>query len=156
MSRKRCVRRVWKKIDTLSFVLEGIKPTSGAKLDKLRTLELSALEAFRMGQASIYDWQHLTDMMNVAENMAMNGVGAEVLPYCEEAGKHLVEAAKRYKKTQKLGFTGPAIQALRELYEYHDLQRTSVPLIDYEHFIKDTISRINSKAPEVLDVLEVA
>lgn len=154
--RKKCKRKVWNKINTIAYVLEGIRPTEGAKLDKLRTLELSALEAFRIGQASIYDWQHLTDMMNVAENMATNGVGIEVLPFCEEAGKHLLEAAKRYKKTQKLGFTGPALQALRELYEYHDLQRTSVSLIEYEHFIRDTVNRIRSDAPEVVDVLEVA
>lgn len=154
--RKHCKRRVWAKVNPLTYVLEGIRPTSGEKLDKLRTLELSALEAFRTGRANIYDWQHLTDMINVAEMLGTSGIGAEVLPFCEEAQKHMLDCARRYKKTQKLGLTGPGLQSLREVHEYHDLQRTSIPLIDYEHFIRKTRNRINSQAPEVINVLEVA
>lgn len=154
--KKKCNRKKWALVNCVSYVIEGIKPTSGEKLDKLRMLELSAIEAFRTGRANIYDWQHITDMINVAEMMATSGVGAEVLPYCEDAQKHMLDAARRYQATKKLGLTGPGIQSLREVHEYHDLQRTSVPLVDYEHFIRKTADRIRSKAPEVIDVLEAA
>ena len=156
MSKKQCKRKVWRLVNPLEYVLEGIKPTSGEKLDKLRTLELSALEAFRTGSANIYDWQHLTDMANVAEYMATKGIGPEVAEYAEKAQIELLDVARRYKKTKRLGITGTGLQALRELHEYHDLQRISVPLIDYEHSIKACRNRINSKAPEVVDVLEAA
>ena len=55
-----------------------------------------------------------------------------------------------------MGITGPALQCLRDVYEFHDLQRTSISLSEYEKHIKDTANRIRSKAPEVTDVLECA
>lgn len=153
--KKQCRRKVWARINPLAYVLEGIQPASGERLDKLRTLELSSLEAFRTGKAVVKDWEHLTNMMNIAENMAANGVGIEVLEVCQEAAGHLVEAARRYTSTRRMGLTGPALTCLRNLYEYHDLQRTSISLAEYERHIKDTKNRIASKAPEVLDALKV-
>ena len=154
--RKQTRRKVYKLINPIAHALEGIKPPQGDKLDKLRTLELSAIESFRTGQATVNDWSHIVGMMNLAENMGQHGVGGEVLPYCEQAHQHLIEAAKRFEKTGRMGLTGPALQCLREVYEYHDLQRTSITLAEYEKHIQDTANRIRSKAPEVTDVLEAA
>jgi hypothetical protein len=154
--KKQCRRKIYKLINPLAFVIEGIKPPQGDKLDKLRTLELSAIESFRTGTATLDDWSHIVGMMNLAENMGHNGIGGEVLPYCEEAHQHLTEAARRYKKTGRMGLTGPALQCLREIYAFHDLQRTSISLGEYERHILDTSNRIRSKAPEVTGVLEAA
>lgn len=154
--KKQCKRKIWILVNPLTHVLEGIRPTSGEKLAKLRTLELSALEAFRTGKANIYDWQHLTDMANIAEYMANKGIGPEVNEYAEKAQLELLDVARRYKKTKKLGITGSGLQALRDLHEYHDLQRTSISLSEYDKCLKNCRNRINSKAPEVVDVLEAA
>jgi hypothetical protein len=147
--KKQTRRKIYKLINPLAFVIEGIKPPQGDKLDKLRTLELSAIESFRTGTATLDDWSHIVGMMNLAENMGHNGIGGEVLPYCEEAHQHLIETAKRFKATGRMGFTAPALQCLRDVYEYHDLQRQSVDRSTYERHIARTVNRIKSKSPEV-------
>ena len=154
--RKRTVRRHYALVNPIKHAIEGIRPPTGDKLDLLRTHELTAIEAFRTGTATIQDWSKVVGMMNMAENMGKAGIGPEALEYCGELHKHLIAAAKRYETTRKMGITGPGLQCLRDVYEFHDLQRTSISLSEYERHIKDTANRIRSKAPEVTDVLECA
>jgi hypothetical protein len=82
----------------------------------------------------------------------MEGIGPEALPACHDAQAALVEAARRYETTQRMGLTGPGIQALREVYEYHDLQRSSVSRALYEQMIVKTRHRLTSRAKEVLEL----
>lgn len=149
MTRKRCVRRVWAKVDPIGHVLEGMQVTPKEKLDKLRMRELAAIESFRMGSATKHDWQAVADLGNVAEQLARDGVGPEVLAAAEKAQAALGEAHRRLKEHGKLGMTGPEVQALRELYEYADLQRISIPMADYEKAIKRAADRIRSGAADV-------
>lgn len=150
--RKRTVRKHWALVNPIKHAIEGASIVSGSKLDKLRIVELSALEAFRMGKATLNDWHALTSMLNLAENMARNGIGVEVLEVAAKAQTELEAAARRYQATKRMGLTGPGLQALRELYEYHDLQRTSITLSEYEAQIRNTLSRVRSKAPEVVEL----
>jgi len=154
--KKSCKRKVWSLVNPIRHAIEGVAPPQGAKLDLLRTHELSAIEAFRTGTATVHEWSKVVGMMNLCEHMAHRGIGPEAIEVCDEAYKHLMEAAKRYEKTHKMGLTGPGLQCVRDLYEYHDLQRTSVSLSVYEKHIFDTANRIKSKAPGVTDVMEVA
>jgi len=154
--KKQCKRRVYALVNPIRFAMEGVAPPQGEKLALLRTHELSAIEAFCKGNATIDDWSKVVGMMNLAEHMAHRGIGPEAIEVCDEAYRHLMEAAKRYEKTHKMWLTGPGLQCVRDLYEYHDLQRTSVSLSVYEKHIFDTANRIKSKAPGVTDVMEVA
>lgn len=152
--RKRTQRKVWRLVNPIEHVLEGIRPPHGDKLDQLRTHELTSIEAFRMGQATKQDWAKLVGMLNLTEHLATNGVGPEALPTVEEAHRHLIDAAKRYEQTRKMGLTGLGLQCMRELYEYHDLMRQSITLAEYEKAIKETTLRVSSRAPEVYHALE--
>jgi hypothetical protein len=156
MSRKQCKRRIYKLVNPIAYAIEGVAPPQGEKLRQLQMHELSAIEAFRTGTATVNDWSKVVGMMNLAENMAKAGIGPEVMQICDDLHSHLIAAAKRYEATGKMAITGPALQAMRDCYEYHDLQRTSVSLSEYEKHILDTANRIRSKAPEVTDVLEAA
>ena len=147
--KKRCKRKVYAKINTIDFVLEGIKPAEGNRLQRLQTMELSSLEAFRTGTATEQDWWHLTSMMNVAEQMAVAGIGIEVQDITLDARKHLIDAAKRFQKTKRMGFTGEGLKCLRDLYEYHDLQRKSVTLAEYERHLKKLDAKIRGRSPHV-------
>lgn len=89
-------------------------------------------------------------MMNIAEVMARDGIGPEALPHCKEAQEALTEAARRFEKSRKMGLSGLGINALREVFEYHDLQRRSIPRSEYEKYIVKTRQRIASKAREVV------
>lgn len=51
--------------------------------------------------------------------------------------------------------SGPGLQALRDLYEYHDLQRQSISRSEYEKWIRTAENRTRSKAPEVRDMAEI-
>lgn len=149
MSRKRCIRRHWTPVNPIAHVIEGLAVTPAAKLDKLRMLELSALESFRTGKATPDDWRALADVCNLAETMSLDGIGVEVLAVSQKAQEALGHAHARYEAQGKLGFTGPELQALREIQEYHDLQRTSVSLAAYEAAIRKTRDRIRSAHPSV-------
>lgn len=149
MSRKKCIRKHWRLVNPITHVMEGIQVTPSDVLDQLRVLELSAIESFAKGMAVKSEWDALADMLNVAETMADAGVGPEVLEACWRAQDGLDEARERWVRTKRLGMSGPALQAMRSLYEFHDLQRTSVTRSEYEEFIRKTANRIRSAHPSL-------
>lgn len=149
MSRKRCVRKVWQLVDPIQHAISGASITAQSDLDKLRLLELSAIDAFTRGAATRDDWDAMVDMLNVAETMVSMGIGVEVLQACEAVQLALENALQRYMKSKRLGFSGPEIQSVRDLYEYHDLQRTAVDRSRYEKAIERTRNRIRSAHPSV-------
>lgn len=149
MSRKRTVRRHWALVNPVVHAIEGIAITSDEKLAKLRLVELSALESFRTGKAVPDDWRALADVSNLAETMATMGIGPEVYEASMKAQEALGAVFERFQAGKALLFTGPELQAVRDVVEYHDLQRTSVGLAQYEAAIKKTRDRIRSANPSV-------
>lgn len=147
--RKQTRRKRYALVNPITFAIEGAAITPDAHLAQLRVRELAALESFRTGTATLQDWSDINAMNNIAETMSRNGIGVEVLSICLQAQDHLIESAKRFEKTRRMGATGPALQCWRDLYEYHDLQRTSVSRSEYERMIKKTTDRVRSGAPEV-------
>lgn len=150
--RKHTRRKVWGLINPIQHAIQGAAITPSKELDGLRLKELEAVHAFANGTATLQDWHDITAMLNLAETMAKDGIGPEVLPVCEAAQQHLVEAAKRFERIKKMGTTGPGIQSFRDLFAYHDLQRQSVSRAEYERAIARTLGRIRSKAPEVVEL----
>ena len=151
--RKRTKRKQqWMLVNPINHALLGAAITQTHLLDKLRLRELAAIEAMSKGMGTIVEWQELADMMNICEVMATQGIGPEALPHCEQAQEALTEAARRYEKTKRMGLSGLGLKAIREVYEYHDLQRSSVPRSVYEQMIVKTRNRIKSKSKEVVEI----
>ena len=152
--KKRCNRKMWSTaINPIAHAIAGASIVDEVALNKLRTGELSALEAMTMGRGELQDWKTLVDMMNIAETMGRNGIGPEVLPHCANAQQGLQEAARRYEKTGTMGLSGPTIQALREVYQYHDLQRTSISRSTYEQMIEKTRRILMNKPVNVVELV---
>ena len=152
--RKKCKRKVWStSINPLAHAIAGAAVADNAALDKLRLCELSAIDAMTKGMGTPHDWRWLADVLNIAETMAKHGIGPEVLPYCEDAQKALLEAKERFDKTGKMGLSGAGIKAIKELWEYHDLQRTSVARSEYERMIQKTINHVRSHGKDVVEVV---
>lgn len=149
MSRKRCIRKHWAKVDPIALAIAGATMTSEADLDQLRFRELAALEAFAKGVATPHDFRDLCDMLNLAETMGEMGIGPEVLPVCNLAEAGMLEAKERYETSGRLMFSGLALKAMRDVYEFHDLQRTAVDRSTYERAIAKTRNRIRSAHPSV-------
>ena len=148
--RKQTKRKFWKLINPIRHAILGAGITQNHLLDKLRLTELASLDAMTRGLGTLQDWQELTDMMNISEVMALDGVGPEVLPHCQQAQNELEQAALRYQSTMRMGLSGTGINALRDVFEYHDLQRRSISRSEYEKYIIKTRQRIMSRAKEVV------
>lgn len=146
MSRKRCKRKIWNLIDPVRHALEGCAITPDSLLLELRTRELGAIEGFAKGHAGLQEWSDLTAMLNVCEHMARNGIGIEAIETCEAAQQALKEAAERFERTGKMGTTGQGLQAFRDLYSYHDLQRKSISRAEYDRQIQSTRNHLQARS----------
>jgi hypothetical protein len=151
--RKRTKRKMWNLIDPITHAIVGASITHRERLDKLRLLEYSALEAITKGSGTIADWRTLVDVLNLSEMMGKNGVGPEVLPICQKAQDALHKAAMHYQKTLHLVLDYQGIEALRELIEYADLQQSSIPRSEFEKYIQKTKNYIKSHGDKVVEIV---
>jgi len=151
--RKKTKRKHWALLDCVSHAIVGAAITHRERLDKLRLLEYSALDAMIKGQGTVQDWRTLVDVMNLAEMMGKSGIGPEVLPICEKAQESLHKAAMRYQETMRMGLDGVGIQAIRELIEYADLQQSSIPRSEFEKYIQKTQNYIKSHGDKVVEIV---
>ena len=153
--RKQCRRKVWAKVNPIEHAISGARVADGKLLDELRIRELVAIEAFRTGTAGLQEWSDITGVLNICETMARSGIGPEALEACKKAEQALIDAGVRFQKTKRMVLDGPGLQALRDLYAYHDLQRQSVSRAELWRQIERAQKRVKSKAPEVRDMSEV-
>lgn len=149
MSRKRTRRKHFALVNPIEHAIAGAAITDGSLLDKLRVRELSAIEAFRTGRATAQEWRDLADLLNICETLATDGIGPEAMEPCQRAQDALGEAHRRLQEHGRLAMTGPELQALRDAYDYADLQRISISRLRYEQAIKRTADRIRSSHPSV-------
>lgn len=154
MSRKHTRRKVYELRDPIAHAITGAAVTDSKLLDGLRLRELSAIESFRTGHATKDDWMAIADLLNICETLARDGIGPEALECCMRAQEALGAAHARYEGSGRLGITGPELQAMRDGYEYHDLQRTSISRARYEQAIRKTADRIRSAHPSVKVCIE--
>lgn len=147
MSRKVCRRKHYALVNPIDMAILGAAPAGKDVLDQIRLRNLSSIEAFAKGQATPTDWRTLADMVNVAQTMAHGGVGPEALPFCDAVEAALSETHARFKATARMGMTGPQLQAVRHLHEYHDLQVQAISRGEFERWIKVTGDRIRSAHP---------
>lgn len=152
--RKRTKRKVWALIDPIQHGIIGASITHRDKLDKLRMMEYSALEAMTKGNGTVTDWRTLVDVLNLSETMARHNIGKdEVLPVCQKAQDALHQAAERYQNTMKMGLSGEGIQAVRDLIEYADLQQSSISRSEFERYIQKTKDYIKSNGHLVVEII---
>jgi hypothetical protein len=148
--KKRCIRKHWKLVNPIEYAINGATAVSDSELNKIRILELTAIDAFTKGQATKEDWRQIADMVNISEAMTEDGIGKdEVLPAVKAAQDALEQAHRRFTEKGVLGLSGLEIQALRELYQWHDLQRTSINRSRYEKAIQRVCNKVRSAAKDV-------
>jgi hypothetical protein len=147
--RKQCRRRHYALTNPIALAIAGACVTDDGRLDKLQLRELSAIDAFATGAATADDWRTMADLSNLAQTMCEMGIGPEVLPAALRVEEALADAHQRYVDTGRMGTTGPGLQAMRDLREWHHLQRTSVARSVYEQAIERTANKIRSAHPSV-------
>lgn len=131
------------------MAIEGACVTDEDRLKELADREFQAINAMMSGKGTLRTWQDLVDMNNVCQTMGRDGIGPECLVDCMMAEIELKSAAKRYEKTKKMGLTAQGIKSIKEVYEWHCLQRKSISRSEYEAQIKKTLSKLRSGSKEV-------
>ena len=147
--KKMCIRKHYAKVDPIALAISGATIYSAADLDKLRMRELLAIDAFKNRKATPADFRDLADLLNLTETFALSGIGPEALPVCEEAQAALLAAKEQFERTGAMSLSGGGLNAMRSVYEYQDLMRTSVDRSHYERIIQKTRNRIQSAHPSV-------
>lgn len=147
--RKQCRRKIYQLVDPIAHAIAGAAITTDDCLDPLKEKELAAIEAMRTGQATIYTWQELVDMNNICQVMARSGIGPEALPDAMMAEIELKHATKRYEATGRMLLTGVGLKAIKEVFEWHHLQRLSVSRSEYERMLQKTKNKIRSRSKDV-------
>lgn len=134
--RKQCKRKVWALVNPINHAITGASITAETDLDRLRMIELSAIESFRMGKATEDEWSQLAGMLNLAEVM---GDDSGTILAAQEA---LKQAKRRQDEGKTLGLTGPELEALRKAYAVHEQQRTGISRKEYEESIRKTVNKV--------------
>lgn len=153
MKKKRVPRT---KRNPIVEAIRGCQPIGGKDLTDLRLVELSAIDDLARGTATRRSWEWLADLLNVAEAMAKNGIGIEVVAVAAEAQITLARVAVRAKADGRWHLTTDESWVLREAWEYADLQRQSVTLGEYRRYLKRVadIRRTGSGAITAEQLLE--
>jgi hypothetical protein len=144
MSRKRTVRRVWALVNPIQYAMAGASITPRKDMDALLLREIAALDAITHGRGGLKEWHDLCAVNNLTQTLAQQGVGPEALEPAHKAETALIDAAARFQRTGRMGFTGEGLQAIRDVIEWHDLQRSSIPRSQYESAIRLTVARVKS------------
>jgi hypothetical protein len=151
--RKQCKRKIWAtNINPVAHAIAGAAITTQDVLNKLRMAEYSALDTIIHGEGTKEHWQILANLLNVAQCMATDGIGLEVLPCCDKVQQALIKAAEYYGKTNRMVFNAEGIKAIRELIEYADLQQKSISRAEFERYIEKTRNKIKSGHMDVYEI----
>lgn len=101
-----------------------------------RASEAVAIRNLATGQFGPNEWTVLVDIANMAEIMSKDGIGIEVIPVAAEAQVVLAQIRKRFADTGTWTSRPDEVFVMRELQEYHDLQRQSVAYGQYLAYAK--------------------
>lgn len=111
-------------LDTMRYVVEGLRRVddTGSPALTLRLQNHSSLESILKGTGSRDDVDVLIASMNMAEALAMKGLGEEYRAEITAAQDAILAMAQRGLDKSRFLFTGPEMQAMRTGMEVHDAQ----------------------------------
>lgn len=151
--RKRTIRKVWLKVNPIEHALLKHSLMPKDETDKLALRDLASLDAIVHGHGGMQEWSDINVSNNICQTLAEMGYGPEALETTKAVEVALIDTARRFEKTTRMGLTGPALKVIRDMLEYHDLQRQSVTRATYEKAINLVIA--HTKSGHAIDVAEL-
>lgn len=111
-------------VDTLRHVMTGFQriDDSGSHALTLRIKNHASLEALIKGTGTRDDIDVMIASMNVAEALAIQGLGVELRPEITAAQNAIYNMSRRGIERQRFLFTGPEMQDMKTGMEAHDAQ----------------------------------
>jgi hypothetical protein len=96
-----------------------LAPMPAAELAALELRLASAVQAMATyAEPGAQEWRDVADILSTVETLAYEMgklVPAEVQPMLDEGTAGLAQAAERWKAGKRMGLSGPALQAMRDL-----------------------------------------
>ena len=135
------------RLDPIRYVLEGMKPMANhpAALD-LRIKNHDALANITRGNATRGDMDVLISALNMAEAMAILGIGADYRGEIRAAQDAVLAMARRgIERNNRFLFTGQEMQAVNLAMEIHDAQIEAATVADLEKAIDKVQLEIQHK-----------
>lgn len=112
------------RLDTMAWVMSGMKPVS--QVDHagitLKIKNHDALTNITQGRGTRDDVDLIIAAMNMAEGLAMLGVGSDWRDEIRQAQEAIYQMGKRGLSKGKFLFTGPEMQAMNLGMDIHDAQ----------------------------------
>lgn len=136
------------RMDTVSFVLSGMKPVvehSGATTMRIRNH--AAMTALTRGQATRSDIDALISAFNITEALARVNpkLGADWMAEIRAGQDALYEVAVRGRGTQKFVLTGPEMAAMNLVMDVHEAQLAQATVLEIERATDMVLHRIRTK-----------
>lgn len=122
-------------LDTLSYVLSGMRPLAGLKdwYLHIQIKQRSALEAVRKGMASKDDIDVLMAMANMTEALAVNGKGRDWMDEILASQEQLrLLAESGAKRGMRFVMNHQQWQALKDITDLHEAQLENCTVYDIE------------------------
>ena len=110
---------------------------------------MAALQAFADGAATSDDWNSVNALVRLTESLIGMGVGAEATVDALRTDAALDRAHERYAMGLPMTASQTDVKTFRDLYQYHDLQRSSIDRSMYERAIVATLGKIRGAGPGV-------
>jgi hypothetical protein len=128
----------------LEYVLSGMKPVRdlpGIFLD-VQLKNRAALEQIRMGQATKDDIDMLIGAFNIAEALAINGLGFDWKDEINAAQNDLLELARRgVERNMRFIMTAKQWESLKLVMDLHEEQLAQATVLDIEK-AHDFVARV--------------
>jgi hypothetical protein len=132
------------RLDTMDYVMTSIKPlaTLTSEVATLRIKNHGALTAVCQGRAGRTDIDMLVAALNIAEALAIQGVGTDYAVKIRAGQDALRDMAQRgVNLGDKFILRGPELQALNLAIEVHDAQLDAITMQQLERAI-DYVTRV--------------
>jgi hypothetical protein len=153
--KKKTHRKYTSKQHPVQLAIECASIITPQRNNEYRKRERSMLDRMAQGAFDDDTWHEALYMVNQSELMACVGIGPEVLEPVRRAQVSL--ARMRARRTPDCAWRADPgeVYELREVQEYHDLQRQSIPYGQYREFIKKTVNKTRTGSlPNYEQILE--
>lgn len=136
-------------VDTMRHVITGMQRLDDADSRHhaltLRLKNHASLEAMFKGKGTRDDIDVLIASMNVAEALAIHGLGDQFRAEITAAQNAIYAMSRRGIERQRFLFTGPEMQQMREGMEVHDAQLDACTVAQLERALSFVEREIRAK-----------
>lgn len=113
------------RLDVMTWIKSGmlkVNAVSGSIITEASIKNHISIDALRKGEATTSDMDNLINAFNVAEALAIHGIGAEYQAEIGSGQDALYNIGARAKEKGRFVLTGPELTAINTAMQVHDAQ----------------------------------